>query len=1329
MSVLERRVFLSHTGELRAHPAPRSFVAAAERAVALAGDRAVDMDYFGARDDEPAEFCVRQVRGCDVYLGIIGFRYGTPVPDRPELSYTELEFEAATATAIPRLVFLLDDDAEVPFRDFADFVHGDRQERFRRRLSTGGIIAAGFRTPAELETAVLKGLVELRDKQREADPDPHPHPPEAIRRPWLVPARYGRFVPRPELTEEIVRRLVDSPGGPSQPPIVLHGGGGFGKTTLAVEVCTDPRLAERFPGGILWATIGEALAGAGLADRVNDLSEALSGTRPTLSDPEQAGFRLGELLGSRPRLLVVDDAWLRRQVRPFLQGGAGTVRLVTTRMRDLLSDADSVAVPPMSPDQGRELLLDGLGDLPAAEVHMLLAVTGRWPVLLKLVNRTMRRYVRDGVTPSRAAWRVLRRLQRRGPTALDVSRPEERAQAVEATLAASLALLTGDRLDRYLELSIFPEDVDIPRGVLDLLWSHTGDLDPDEVDGLGEELADLWLVLGYRSDPPSLRLQDVLRSYLRARAGAERLKATNEALVDAAAGLLAPARPGPGRPWWSLPSASDARPRPGDREATANYLWEHLSYHLYEAGRRDDLLSLATDLRWTVAKSAQPNFGPVAVDVDFGYAEAAGGGDGDGAVPALRRAVNQAGHLLTPGVPVASFGPILASRLDGLAGVAGPLERYAVGLTGPRLVNRWPLPDQPHPALVRVLRGHTDSITSCAAGPDGDWIASAGQDGCLWLWDPRTGSASRLWKGPGGPLILGRTGPRALVVVALEGGQVFRWHIEDDPVPDQGVDLPPGLEACVIGPAGSWLAAATAGTVLVRWLAPGSPPDAPGGEPVPTGAGPVTAMFPGPDGAWFATVHRDDEVVRIWDLAAHPAGPRLELRPPGARARLGEAESCVGIPAAGRAAGDPAAPETAAHQVAATEVAGPEPRIVVGYRDGLMRLYDSRDGRLLRTLDGGVSVTSLTVVDDRSLLVSGHTTGRVRLWDLATGAPRGGFVGHPARVTVCAAAPGAELLLTGSRDDTLRIWRLDALAATGPTPLPVPGPADRSGAAAVGPGGRWLATGGRDRRVRRWDPAGKRVTHVFGPVPGWVNAIGVDPAGRWLASTHWHRLVHIWDAESGDELLSLDAETESVRTCAVAPDGSWLATGGADGLVRLWDMPSGAPGRVLRADPRVVFACVAAPDGSWLATGGHSGITRIWDVATGEIRFELPGPAAARDVRAAAVAPGGDWLATGHGDGSVRVWDVGAERPRTVIRGHTRCVYGCAASPDGRLLATCGEDSSLRIVDVATGECRAAMRVDGLLLDCAWLPDGRGVLAVGLGGVYLFDYRAGGPSD
>jgi energy-coupling factor transporter ATP-binding protein EcfA2 len=158
---LPRRVFLSHTSELRKFPAAGSFVAAAESAITRAGAVVVNMAYFPAEAKPPAEVCEEAVRGADVFVLIAGFRYGSPVRDRPEVSYTELEHDTAEAAGLPRLVFVLGEDTDGPAAMFRDMEYGARQEAFRKRLSDNGITTATVTSADGLETAVLHALSAL----------------------------------------------------------------------------------------------------------------------------------------------------------------------------------------------------------------------------------------------------------------------------------------------------------------------------------------------------------------------------------------------------------------------------------------------------------------------------------------------------------------------------------------------------------------------------------------------------------------------------------------------------------------------------------------------------------------------------------------------------------------------------------------------------------------------------------------------------------------------------------------------------------------------------------------------------------------------------------------------------------------------------------------------------------------------------------------------------------------------------------------------------------------------------------------------------------------
>jgi len=140
--VLRRRVFLSHTSELQRLPVGRSFVDAAKSAVIRAEGIPVDMAYFTADPGPPAQVCRDAVRSAEVFVGIVGFQYGSPVRDLQELSYTQLEFGEATKAGMQRLVFLLDKDTQGPAELFRDIEHGGRQEAFRTSLSEYGITTA-----------------------------------------------------------------------------------------------------------------------------------------------------------------------------------------------------------------------------------------------------------------------------------------------------------------------------------------------------------------------------------------------------------------------------------------------------------------------------------------------------------------------------------------------------------------------------------------------------------------------------------------------------------------------------------------------------------------------------------------------------------------------------------------------------------------------------------------------------------------------------------------------------------------------------------------------------------------------------------------------------------------------------------------------------------------------------------------------------------------------------------------------------------------------------------------------------------------------------------
>ncbi len=300
-------------------------------------------------------------------------------------------------------------------------------------------------------------------------------------------------------------------------------------------------------------------------------------------------------------------------------------------------------------------------------------------------------------------------------------------------------------------------------------------------------------------------------------------------------------------------------------------------------------------------------------------------------------------------------------------------------------------------------------------------------------------------------------------------------------------------------------------------------------------------------------------------------------------------------------------------------------KILTGSDDNNINVYDTQTGALraqLKGHEGGVWALQY----QGNVLVSGSTDRSVRVWDIEKGICTQVFQGHTSTVRCLQIVmptaiknadgrttmmPKQPLIITGSRDSNLRVWKL---------PKSVDTPFFQGGLAtddecpyfvrlltghhhsvrAIDAHGDTLVSGSYDYTVRVWKISTGETIHRLQGHSQKVYSVVLDYKGNRCISGSMDNLVKVWSLDTGSLLFNLEGHSSLVGLLDLQQDR--LVSAAADSTLRIWDPESGHCKSILKAHTGAI-TCFQH-DGQKVISGSDRTL-KLWNVANGKFVRDL----------------------------------------------------------------------------------------------------------------------------
>ncbi len=1000
----------------------------------------------------------------------------------------------------------------------------------------------------------------------------------------------------------------------------IQGMGGIGKSVLAAALANNEQIREVFLDGVIWIALGQQ---PNLPNRQLQLLRFLEKEHRAISDIQDGLGCLKEILCNKQCLLILDDVWTMEGVRAFDALGQNCRLLITTRNRDIIRGlkAREYLLDVLSEDESLQLLSISSGQAPkdlSNYAKEIMEECDRLPLALAMVG-AMARYRPD-------RWdNIIHKLRSADLVNIKAEFPDYPYPNLLKAIEVSVNALEPDQQRQYLDLAVFPEDSTIPEAALQALWG----IDKYEA----QDLIDLFTNRSLaRLNNGGLSLHDLQHDFISKRAG--NLLALHNRLLDAY-------REKSHNRWHSGPNDG--------------YFFQHLAYHLSEAGLREELRDLLLSPEWMRAKIENIDFNHLLSDYEI---------QKDDDLDLVKGALRLSSHVLSRD-PTQLCSQVYGRLMTQTScSIQKLLEIIGAKETGPWLRTISPSLIPPGGSLIGTLIGHKDRVRCVTVTPDGHRAASGSDDKTVILWDIKRRSeirrlkghsasvvtvaisadgkkivsgsndlTARLWDWETGKLLntlncyvpilaISITSDGRQAIVGLRNGVVKLWDLEKDQELMSLQGHTDSVIAIAITPEGHHgISGSSDGTVILWDLENGK------GNRLMGHNGSITSVAISQDGKKAISGSSDSTAI-LWDLEKGSGLKKLSGHTSGIKAVAMASDGSLAIS---------------------------------GSRDRTIILWDTESGNELKRLDGhSGEVNAVALTRDKKIGISGSRDGTVRLWDIKSGKELRKSEDHAGGVTALAISQDGNRVLSGSFiDNTIMLWDTN----TGKEMMKLKGHKGGVKAMAFSLDGLQCVSASNpttETSIRLWDLKSGNQLKIIGHIGG-VIALRFTQKGCLAVTGEPVSSLFLLDLNSNKKPIRL-GRLGKIKAVALTEDGKRAVIGnnrGSMGAIELLDLERFAKLMRLRIHNSYANAVSVNLNGDLAISGSNDCIVRLWDLKTGTELLGLKGHT--RPINAVAFTPNNRVAISGSDDRTMRLWDVESGKTLAIFSGEGE-ITTCAAS-------------------------------------------------------------------